>query len=80
MKEALKNKKSIMAIITLVIALAFAVVKNGGLDGIIIDVPGSNPIEIDLPEGCECDDECKCDTDEGDCGCGDDCDCPVCIG
>jgi len=68
-----------MAIITLIIALAFAVVKNGGLDGIIIDVPGSDPIKVDLPESCECDEQCKCDTDDGSCDCGDECDCPICV-
>ena len=79
MKEALKSKKSIMAIVTLVIALVLAGIQNGGLDGIIIDVPGSDPIKVDLPEGCECDETCKCDTDDGSCDCGDDCACPICI-
>ena len=79
MKEALKSKKSIMAIVTLVIALVLAVIQNGGLDGIIIDVPGSDPIEVNIPESCECNDECKCDTDDGSCDCGDDCACPICI-
>ena len=77
MKEALKSKKSIMAIITLLIALTIAIIKNGGLDGIVIDVPGSDPITVEVPEGCDCDESCIC---EEECACdGDDCSCPNCV-
>ena len=77
MKAKLKSKTSIMAIITLLIALTFAIIKNGGLDGIVIDVPGSDPITVEVPEGCDCD-ECICE--EGKCACdGDGCSCPNCI-
>ena len=44
MKEAIKSKKGIMAIVSIIMALVLAVWQNGGLDGIIIDVPGSDPI------------------------------------
>ena len=77
MKEALKSKKSIMAIITLLIALTIAIIKNGGLDGIVIDVPGSDPITVEVPEGCDCDESCIC---EEECACdGDGCSCPNCV-
>ena len=77
MKAALKSKKSIMAIIALLIGLTIAIVKNGGLDGIVIDVPGSDPITVEVPEGCDCD-ECICEEDK--CACdGDDCSCPNCV-
>tara|TARA_R100000005_G_C4982665_1_gene191971 strand:- start:92 stop:313 length:222 start_codon:yes stop_codon:yes gene_type:complete len=68
MKEAIKSKKGIMAIVSIIIALFAAIWQNGGLDGIIIDVPGSDPIEVNIPEGCEnCEEACKCDIDDGDC-------------
>jgi hypothetical protein len=77
MKAALKSKKSIMAIIVLLIGLTIAIIKNGGLDGIVIDVPGSDPITVEVPEGCDCD-ECICE--EGKCACdGDGCSCPNCV-
>ena len=77
MKAKLKSKTSIMAIITLLIGLTIAIIKNGGLDGIIIDVPGSDPITVEIPEGCDCD-ECICE--EGKCACdGDGCSCPICV-
>jgi|TARA_R110000751_G_scaffold178195_1_gene284412 hypothetical protein len=77
MKATLKSKTSIMAIITLLIGLTFAIIKNGGLDGIIINVPGSDPIEVELPEGCDCN-ECICEEDK--CACdGDGCSCPNCV-
>ena len=50
MKEAIKSKKGIMAIVSILIALFAAIWQNGGLDGIIIDVPGSDPIEVNIPE------------------------------
>ncbi len=68
MKEIIKNNKKSMAIVSLVIALFIAVWQNGGLDGVIINVPGSDPIELKLPEGCDCD-ECSCK--EGACDCSD---------
>ena len=68
MKEIIKNNKKSMAIVSLVIALFVAVWQNGGLDGVIINVPGSDPIELKLPEGCDCD-ECSCK--EGACDCSD---------
>ena len=80
MKEAIKSKKGIMAIVSIIMALALAIWQNGGLDGIIIDVPGSNPIEVNIPESCDCDEGCECDVDDGDCVCLDNCDCPVCTG
>ena len=52
MKEAIKSKKSIAAIVSILIALFVAVWQNGGLDGIVIDVPGSDPIEVNIPESC----------------------------
>tara|TARA_R110000824_G_scaffold2152_1_gene10205 strand:+ start:406 stop:648 length:243 start_codon:yes stop_codon:yes gene_type:complete len=77
MKTALKSKNSIMAIVALLIGLTIAIIKNGGLDGIIIDVPGSDPIEVEMPEGCSCD---KCDCEEGKCACdGNGCSCPNCL-
>ena len=80
MKEAIKSKKGIMAIVSIIMALALAIWQNGGLDGIIIDVPGSDPIEVNIPESCEnCEETCKCDTDDGSCDCSDDCDCPICV-
>ena len=80
MKEIIKNKKKSMAIVSLIIALFIAVWQNGGLDGIIINVPGADPIELKLPEGCDCDDcdECNCKEDECDCS-GDICTCPNCL-
>ena len=78
MKAALKSKKSIMVIITLIIGLTIAIIKNGGLDGIVIDVPGSDPITVEVPEGCDCDEKCICEEDK--CACdGDDCSCPNCV-
>ena len=77
MKELIKNKKSRIAIITLLIAIIVAVAKNGGLEGIIIDVPGSDPIELKLPEGCDCD---ECDCEENKCDCSNDiCTCFNCL-
>ena len=77
MKATLKSKKSIMAIIALLIGLTIAIIKNGGLDGIVIDVPGSDPIKIEAIEGCDCD-ECSCKKDK--CACdGDGCSCPNCV-
>jgi len=71
MKEAIKSKKGTLAIVSIIIALFAAIWQNGGLDGIIIDVPGSDPIEVSIPESCEdCEEDCKCDID--------DCACPVC--
>ena len=79
MKVEMKNKKAAMAIVSVLIALFVAVWQNGGLDGIVIDVPGSNPIEVNIPESCEnCEEACKCDIDDGDCVCDTDCACPVC--
>ena len=49
MKAKLKSKNSIMAIVALIIGLTIAIIKNGGLDGIVIDVPGSDPITVELP-------------------------------
>lgn len=77
MKELIKNKKSRIAIITLLIGIVIAVIKNGGLEGIIVDIPGSDPIEIKIPESCGCD-ECDCKEDECDCS-GDICTCPNCL-
>ena len=66
-----------MAIVALLVGLTIAIIKNGGLDGIVIDVPGSDPIELKLPEGCNCD-ECSCQ--EGKCDCdGSSCTCPNCL-
>ena len=77
MKELIKNKKSRIAIITLLIGIVIAVIKNGGLEGIIVDIPGSDPIEIKIPESCGCD-ECSCE--EGVCDCSDDvCNCSGCV-
>lgn len=77
MKELIKSKKSRAAIITLVITIVLAIIQNGGLEGIIIDIPGSDPIEIKLPEDCNCN-ECSCE--EVKCGCsGDGCYCPECL-
>ena len=77
MKEIIKNNKKSMAIVSLVIALFIAVWQNGGLDGVIINVPGSDPIELKLPEGCDCD-ECSCK--EGACDCSDSvCTCFNCL-
>ena len=79
MKEAIKSKKGIMAIVSILIALFAAIWQNGGLDGIIIDVPGSDPIEVNIPESCEdCEEACKCHIDDGDCICDDGCACPIC--
>ena len=78
--KAVKSKKGILAIVSILIALLAAIWQNGGLDGIIIDVPGSNPIEVNIPEGCDCDEGCECDVDGGDCVCVDTCDCPDCTG
>ena len=80
MKAKLKSKTSIMAIVALLVGYSIAIIKNGGLDGIVIDVPGSDPIELKLPEGCDCDDcdECNCKEDECDCS-GDICTCPNCL-
>jgi len=79
MKEAIKSKKGIMAIVSILIALFAAIWQNGGLDGIIIDVPGSDPIEVNIPESCEdCEEACECHIDGGDCICDDSCACPVC--
>ena len=79
MKEAIKSKKGIMAIVSIIMALVLAVWQNGGLDGIIIDVPGSDPIELNIPESCEdCEEACKCDIDDGDCICDAACACPIC--
>ena len=79
MKVEMKNKKAVMTIVSIVIALFVAIWQNGGLDGIVIDVPGSNPIEVNIPESCEdCEEACKCDIDGGDCVCDTDCACPVC--
>ena len=64
----MKNKKSMAAIITLLIGITIAIIKNGGLEGVIIDIPGSDPIELKLPEGCDCD---ECDCKEGACDCSD---------
>ena len=77
MKTALKSKNSIMAIIALLVGLTIAIIKNGGLDGIIIDVPGSDPIEVEIPKGCNCD-ECICEKDQCDCD-GNGCSCPDCL-
>lgn len=76
-KEMMKNKKSMAAIITLLIGITIAIIKNGGLEGVMIDIPGSDPIELKLPEGCECD-ECDCKEDACDCS-GDICTCPNCL-
>ena len=77
MKEIIKNNKKSMAIVSLIIALFVAVWQNGGLDGVIINVPGSDPIELKLPEGCDCD-ECSCK--EGACDCSDSvCTCFNCL-
>ena len=77
MKEVIKNNKKTMAIVSLIIALFVAVWQNGGLDGVIINVPGSDPIELKLPEGCDCD-ECSCK--EGACDCSDSvCTCFNCL-
>ena len=79
MKEAIKSKKGIAAIISIVIALFVAVWQNGGLDGVIINVPGSDPIEVNIPESCDnCAEDCKCDTNDGDCTCDAYCSCPIC--
>lgn len=79
MKEAIKSKKGIMAIVSILIALFAAIWQNGGLDGIIIDVPGSDPIEVNIPESCEdCEEACKCDIDDRDCICDASCACPIC--
>ncbi len=63
MKEIIKNNKKSMAIVSLVIALFVAVWQNGGLDGVIINVPGSDPIKVEIPKGCNCD-ECICEKDQ----------------
>ena len=77
MKELIKSKKSRIAIITLIITIALAIIQNGGLEGIIIDVPGSDPIEIKLTEDCNCN-ECSCE--ENKCDCSDDvCTCFNCL-
>ena len=57
MKAKLKSKTSIMAIVALLVGLTIAIIKNGGLDGIVIDVPGSDPIEIKIPENAKIIDE-----------------------
>ena len=67
-KEMMKKKKSMAAIITLLIGITIAIIKNGGLEGVIIDIPGSDPIELKLSEGCDCD---ECDCKEGACDCSD---------
>ena len=77
MKEIIKNNKKSMAIVSLVIALFVAVWQNGGLDGVIINVPGSDPIEVEIPKGCDCD-ECICEKDQCDCD-GNGCSCPDCL-
>ena len=77
MKEIIKNNKKSMAIVSLVIALFVAVWQNGGLDGVIINVPGSDPIEVEIPKGCNCD-ECICEKDQCDCD-GNGCSCPDCL-
>jgi hypothetical protein len=76
-KEIMKSKKSMAAIITLLIGITIAIIKNGGLEGVMIDIPGSDPIELKLPEGCECD-ECDCKEDACDCS-SDICTCPNCL-
>ena len=76
-KEMMKNKKSMAAIITLLIGITIAIIKNGGLEGVMIDIPGSDPIELKLPEECDCD-ECDCKEDACDCS-GDICTCPNCL-
>jgi hypothetical protein len=76
-KEMMKKKKSMAAIITLLIGITIAIIKNGGLEGVMIDIPGSDPIELKLPEGCGCD-ECDCKEDACDCS-GDICTCPNCL-
>ena len=79
MKEAIKSKKGIMAIVSIIIALFAAIWQNGGLDGIVIDVPGSDPIEVNIPESCpDCEEACECDTSDTDCDCDDSCECPKC--
>tara|TARA_B100001939_G_scaffold55410_2_gene44620 strand:+ start:4061 stop:4300 length:240 start_codon:yes stop_codon:yes gene_type:complete len=78
--KTLKNKKTIAGIVSVLIALLVAIYQNGGLDGIIVNVPGSDPIEIEVPEACEgCEEDCECHIDDGDCNCGDGCSCPACI-
>lgn len=77
MKELIKNKKSRIAIITLLIGIVLAIIKNGGLEGIIIDIPGSDPIEIKLPEDCNCN-ECSCEENKCDCS-NDFCTCFNCL-
>jgi len=79
MKVEMKNKKAAMAIVSVLIALFVAIWQNGGLDGIVIDVPGSDPIEVNIPESCDnCEEACVCDTTGNDCDCDDSCECPKC--
>ena len=78
--KTLKNKKTIAGIVSVLIALLIAIYQNGGLDGIIVNVPGSDPIEIEVPEACEeCEEDCECDIEEGVAACDVGCSCPACV-